>query len=277
MLVRSSPRLCAHLAAAAGAFLIASAVDVASAQTPQRDDRGGITGSISGGVGVAPDFEGSSDYDLVPFIFGDINALGVRLEIQGLGARLNFRPDRPFQFGPVFSYRPGREDVSNDVVDRLEDIDDSFEAGGFVSYEFTELFGSADSFALSAEVLADLGSGHEGWTASFGAGYGTSLGDRWRAGVDAGVTWASDDYMQTYFGVDRANSVRSGLPVFDAEAGIKDVGVGATLTYVLSERWSVSGRASYTRLLGDAADSPIVEQEGSPDQFFGGLGLTFRY
>lgn len=277
MQFRSSPSRCALLATAAGISLTLGFADLSSAQTPREQDRGGISGSISGGVGVAPDFEGSSDYDLVPFIFGDVNALGVRLEIQGLGARLSFRPDRPFQFGPVFSYRPGREDVSNDVVDRLEDIDDSFEAGGFVSYEFTELFRPTDSFALSAEVLADLGSGHEGWTASFGAGYGTSLGDRWRAGVDAGVTWASDDYMQTYFGVDRANSVRSGLPVFDAEAGIKDVGVGATLTYILSERWSVSGRASYTRLLGDAADSPIVEQEGSPDQFFGGLGLTFRY
>ena len=185
MFVRSSPRLCAHLAAATGVSLIVGTLDVASAQTQQRDDRGGITGSISGGVGVAPDFEGSSDYDVVPFIFGDVNALGVRLEIQSLGARLNFRPDRPFQFGPVFSYRPGREDVSNEVVDRLEDIDDSFEAGGFVSYEFTDLFGSADSFALSAEVLADLGSGHEGWTASFGAGYGTSLGDRWRAATAA--------------------------------------------------------------------------------------------
>ena len=274
MHVLSLPFQCGVAVIAMGAWFVPESV---LAQERQSSDAGGISGSISAGVGFSPDYEGSSDYDAVPLLFGNVDAFGLRLDIEGLGARLNFRPDRSFQFGPTFSYRPGREDVSNDVIDRLADIDDAYEAGGFIRYHFTELFGSRDEFSLSAEVLADLGSGHEGWTANVGAGYGTALGDDWRVGVDTGFTWASDDYMQTYFGVDTANAVRSGLPVFDAEAGIKDVGVGTTLTYIFSERWSVSARASYTRLLGDAADSPIVEIEGSPDQFFGGLALSFRY
>lgn len=243
----------------------------------QPSNSGGVSGSISAGIAIAPDYEGSADYDPVPLIFGNIDALGVSLEVEGLSARLNFRPDETFQFGPAFAYRPGREDVSNEVVDRLADIDDAYELGGFVGLHFNELFSGRDEFELGAEILTDVGSGHEGWTASFGAGYGTSLGDRWRVGVDTGLTWASDDYMQTYFGVDPENSARSGLPVYEADAGIKDIGAGTTLTYIFSERWSVSGRASYTRLLGDAADSPIVETEGSPDQFFGGLAATFRY
>ncbi len=83
--------------------------------------------------------------------------------------------------------------------------------------------------------------------------------------------------MSTYFGVSEAGSVRSGLATYTAEGGLKDIGVQATMTYQLTDRWGLVGRASYTRLLGDAANSPIVQGEGSADQFRGGVGLSFKF
>lgn len=42
----------------------------------------------------------------------------------------------------------------------------------------------------------------------------------------------------------------------------------------LSERWLLKAGGRYGRLLGDAADSPVVETE---NQFSGVLGLGYRF
>ena len=41
------------------------------------------------------------------------------------------------------------------------------------------------------------------------------------------TTWASDDYMKAYFGVDSGDASRSGLDEYNADAGFKDVGANA--------------------------------------------------
>ena len=69
----------------------------------------------------------------------------------------------------------------------------------------------------------------------------------------------------------------TGLPVFDADGGFHSVGAYAGLTHMLGRDWGVYGYAGYDRLIGDAADSPIVRAFGSRDQFSGGLGLFFEF
>jgi outer membrane scaffolding protein for murein synthesis (MipA/OmpV family) len=58
------------------------------------------------------------------------------------------------------------------------------------------------------------------------------------------------------------------------EAGFKDVFVGATATIDLSDRWSLLLIGRYSHLLGDAADSPIVETE---NQLYGGLAVSYKF
>ena len=74
-----------------------------------------------------------------------------------------------------------------------------------------------------------------------------------------------------------ADSARSGLNTYSADAGIKDAGLGVTLTYKFTDNWDVTGLANYTRLLGDAADSPVVDDEGDENQFFGGLTINYTF
>src|SRR6185369_8009026 len=50
--------------------------------------------------------------------------------------------------------------------------------------------------------------------------------------------------------------------------GFKDIYVGATATIDLSDRWALHLIGRYAHLIGDAADSPIVETES---QLYGGL------
>ena len=64
---------------------------------------------------------------------------------------------------------------------------------------------------------------------------------------------------------------------YKAEAGFKDAGLTAVLIHPLNKNWSVTGFAGYSRLMGDAADSPFVKDNGSPDQVMGGLGLSYTF
>lgn len=80
------------------------------------------------------------------------------------------------------------------------------------------------------------------------------------------MSWANDAYMDSFFGIDNAQSAASGLEPFEAEAGFKDVGLALRLNYGLTEHWAILTSGEYKRLLGDAADSPIVTDEGSADQ-----------
>jgi MipA family protein len=91
-----------------------------------------------------------------------------------------------------------------------------------------------------------------------------------RSSLEASATWASSDYMETFFGISPRQPARSGLDEFEADAGFKDVAVTLGLDYMVTESIGFSGRAQYKRLFGDAAGSPIVDDEGTAEQFFGG-------
>ncbi|HIC82686.1 MAG TPA: MipA/OmpV family protein [Kiloniellaceae bacterium] len=262
-------------ALAGSAMLFPATILAQDGQTVDSD--AGVSGFIALGPALSPEYEGASDYEPVPLIISRIEGYGLGLEIDGLDARLNLRNRPGLQFGPSFTYRPGRDDVRSDAVDRLSEIDDAIELGGFLRYQFVEVLRPQDELELGIEVLADVTGTHEGLTVGFGGGYATFFAERWRFGFDAGVTFASDDYAETYFGIDGADSARSGLSTFDAEGGLKDVVAEVSLGYAISERWGVIGRLEYTRLVGDAADSPVVDDEGSPDQIFAGLAVSFSF
>ena len=42
----------------------------------------------------------------------------------------------------------------------------------------------------------------------------------------------------------------------------------------LNPRWRIVGGTIYSRLVADAADSPVVAQRGSADQFTAGVGVA---
>ena len=87
-------------------------------------------------------------------------------------------------------------------------------------------------------------------------------------------TYASGNYMETYFGVSPANAFRSGLPVYSADAGFKDVGGTVGGVMYLSKEWALSAGLQYRRLLSEAKDSPIVSDRGDANQWIAGVGIA---
>jgi outer membrane protein len=237
----------------------------------------GIRFSVGVGPAVAPDYEGSDDYVLVPFWNLSVaNLYHPKTYVQLLGTRLrsNFLPSDHWRLGLAGQFIKKRDDVENDRVDDLENVDASVMLGVLAGYDF--LADPQEDLGLELEARQDVANDN-GFLVTVRGIYGTSLTQSWRLAAYVGSTWASDDYMSSYFGIDSADAARSGLDQFSADEGFKDVGFGGALGYRFLDHWSVTALASYTRLLDDAADSPIVDDAGDANQFFGGALINYRF
>lgn len=249
----------------------------AAAPAAQAEDSG-VRGHILLGGGMKPEYEGSEDYEATPIAGAKVEYQGYYLETRGLGLRANVSPLAHIEFGPSINYRGGRDDdVENDAVAAMREIEGAVELGAFVKIPFRQLLHKTDELSLKAEFLADVSGEHDGYLVEFGPSYSYAPMDKLRIGVDLSTTYASEDYNQTYFGIDADNALRSGLAQYSADAGFKDVSIGVTALYQINDRWGVMGVARYTQLVGDAADSPIVDDEGSSGQALVGAGVMYRF
>ena len=164
----------------------------------------------------------------------------------------------------------GRDDVDNDAVDRMKDIDDAVEAGAYVS-------ANLDNVLLGVDFLMDISDEHDGMLVQGNVGYRWKVSDALVITPNVFLTYADDDYMDTYFGIDSGNVGTSGLPSYQADSGLKDVGTRIVVSYAPWEKWGIMGIFSYSALLNDAKDSPIVDDEGDDKQVLFGLMATYRF
>jgi outer membrane scaffolding protein for murein synthesis (MipA/OmpV family) len=114
---------------------------------------------------------------------------------------------------------------------------------------------------------------HEGWIMTPSVSVSRALSGRLQISTELSANVVSDQYAQTYFGVTPAGAAVTGLDPFDAEGGLKDVGLSFGWAYAVTDTWSVTGVSSYRRLLSDAADSPLVDRIGDANQFTMGIGI----
>lgn len=90
------------------------------------------------------------------------------------------------------------------------------------------------------------------------------------------LSFADNDYMQTYYGVTSLQSATSGLRRFDAGSGLQSASIAGSIRYKWSEQWATLGYAEVGRLLGDAEKSPIVDR-GSDTTLTVGAALTYTF
>ena len=229
------------------------------------------------GVAVAPDYEGSEDYRILPLWHlraQDLYGPTTYVDLFGLRLTSNLVAHPNLRLGPMLQYIPKRGSVDNDRVDDLENVDPALMLGVTGGWDF--LTGPERSLGAFVEVRGDVANGH-GWLVTPGVRGRQTLTPALSLGGSLTTTWASESYMSDYFGIDGTDARRSGLDREDADAGIKDIALSGALTYQLTARFQVGIVARYARLVGDAADSPIVDDEGSANQLFGGVLLGARF
>jgi len=241
---------------------------------------GDVKYSIGAGVGVVPDYEGSEDYKAVPVPhFSAQWQNGRYVTLDGSALKANLLANDTWSLGPVLQYRGKRDDdVDNNKVAKMNEIDAAIEAGAFLGYKLAlfHLSPMYDSWDIGAQLVTDASGEHDGMLATARTGY-TFKDDKMSFRIGASITYADDDYMDTYFSVSASDAIRSGLKKYKAESGVKDVGVDLTLRLSMTENWGIRGAFAYIGLLEDAKDSPIVDDEGTINQFEGSLVVIYNF
>jgi MipA family protein len=255
-------------ALAAGAFALTCAAP-AFAQDDENDD-GPVRVRIGLGPHAYPSFPGSDEFDWTPLIKFDRQRGDEPFEFgapdDSLGVALI--ENGGFSLGPVVNFEGTRDE--DDAGVPLPKVDFSVEPGAFVS------FNVSDSFRLRGELRKGI-TGHKGWIGMAGADYVARDGDAWLFSIGPRVTWSNNRYQDVWFGITQEASLISGLPVYDPGSGIQAYGATASFLAQFDEHWGIFVSAKYDRLTGDAADSPLVRQYGSRDQFGGGVALTYTF
>ena len=220
--------------------------------------------NIGVAAGFSPDYEGSNEYD---FGFGPNISASWRNTIfyKGKSLGANLIQKKNLKAGLIVAKASGRDEDDNDKLEGLGDVDSGIEVGGFVSYKTKPL-------RFKAEARQEVDSGHEGALVELSVGSDLPF-VKPLVYVELGTTWASDDYMENFFAIDSQQSSNSGLQRYNADAGFKDVNISISVGYPINNRWRIGATAEYKRLLGDAADSPIVDDK---NQFVAGLGLSYH-
>ena len=219
---------------------------------------------VGAGAALRPAYEGARDYRFSPTGFFSLHYLW----LPGLGEVKSGRPTEGFSFGPSFRYVRERDSSEYAALRGLDDVDAAFELGGRFAYTF-------GMFRPWVAVRYGLG-GHNGIVGEAGLDMILRPTPVTELTFGPRTSFANREYMQTYLGVTPLESATSGLAPYAPGGGFKGVGAEATGRYQFTPQWAVIGSVTYERLIGDAADSPIV-QAGDDDQFVVKLGLSYRF
>lgn len=154
--------------------------------------------------------------------------------------------------------RLNRQDVDA-PVGLLPEIDTAIEAGAFVGYRLGGNEYGEGAVQLELQAVHDVSSTHKGLLATGTVSYAALRRQEGFLTFDLQTTWANKDYARTYFGIELQDAAISGLPAYQPGSGFRNVGAGITAGYWFNSSIGVIARAGATCLVGDLADSPIIE------------------
>ena len=181
----------------------------------------------------------------------------------------------PFKFGPAVNVIWERNASRYTALNGLGNVNTTVQAGGFAEYW------PIDWLRLRGELRQGFG-GAGGVTGDGFVDAVIPFGQfRWSAGPR--ITVESAPAINPYFGITQAQAVGSTaaglppLPVYHASGGLYSYGVGTQLEEFFGNQWAAHGFVEFERLTDSAANSPLVTQRGSPDQWTFGLGATYSF
>jgi MipA family protein len=184
---------------------------------------------------------------------------GLRLEL-GEGTRL--------RAGLGLRLDHGRKESDSDELRGMGDIRGTLILRLAVSYRLD------DGWRLRSNTAFDaLGRGN-GVQGDFQISRDIALTPTLSANAGVALGWSNRRHMQRYFGVTPEQALTSGYPITTLSAGLRELALAAGMRQALGPHWTVFGSASLSRLLGQAADSPLTSR---PQNWGLGVGLVYRF
>ena len=253
-----------HSALIFGAVLLPAATG-ASAQ-----DSNDLRVRVGLGAQVRPKFVGADNSEIAPLVNVKIargntpfrfsaptDSLGIPVISSG-----------GFSFGPAANIAGSRKE--KDVGADLGKVKTTLEVGAFAEQYLT------DSFRVRAELMKGV-NGHKGIVGSLSADQIWRDGDKYVLSIGPHVRFSDGRYQRAYFGVTPAAALATDLPEYRPSGGVHTIGLEGTARVQFNPALGLFSFASYDRLAGDAAKSPIVRELGSRNQLSAGLGLSYTF
>ena len=236
-----------HLLVAALTTVALAAPLMAQAQDLTLGNRWGtLSADIGLGLSYSPEFPGAEDSEARPWAimrnasFGDPG----KGQLDG------------FSILPSFGFVGKREEDDSDVLVGMGEINRGYELGGRIGYGY----GAVNGYLSARQGFG----GHHGITGELGVRYRTEVNDKLTMWSSVEMTYGDSEYVDTYFGVSADQSVSSGHPEYNPGGGFTKAAAKISARYSLNEKTAILGEVEYGRLIGDAADSPLVEDEDQP-------------
>lgn len=215
---------------------------------------------LGGGALIAPKYEGSDEFDVQPIPFVTAT-LGEQVTLDPRGVSINLYEVGAFELSGQVGYDIGRKEDDSDHLRGLGSIDAGGVVGAMLAYEM----GPAAFYGSLERIIG----GSDGMQAKLGVTFEHQAG-AFHLSADLSTTWSDENYMDAYFGVTPLQAALSGLPQYEIGAGFKRVDLRLSALYAADQHWLVRGEVGLGYLLGDVADSPIVEDAFQPSAMLAG-------
>jgi len=221
---------------------------------------------------VAPRYEGSKDYLLQGVPLFSIGKAGepVRFTSRNDNPSISLYESGFVRVGAVGKLVMPRDGDTSPDLEGLKPVKFGAELGAFVEAYPTEWL------RLRAEVRRGIRS-HNGIVADIAADAFTDITPTVRLSAGPRLSFASEGYQDAYYGVNASQSAKSGLARFDPKGGLQSAGIGGAVTWQTTDKIETSTFGEYKRLLGSAADSSLVQERGSRDQYLVGLSASYKF
>ena len=230
------------------------------------------------GAGFYPQFWGAKEYSFGAAPLVRIHFSGHRyVQVLINELRVNLLDDEHWELGPLGLYRFGRYDTDNNIVNRMDTIQDTVELGGFVNYSLFDSENPIKRISFGAYAEADVGGVNDGWLAGASVTGFYPLVEFLTLTSGVITTWSSENFNDAYFGVSGSEALATGLEAYSPGSGIRDLRAYMGLILHLSLNWHIGGGALYGRLLEPGSESPIVEECGDANQWVYGMGVIYSW
>jgi outer membrane scaffolding protein for murein synthesis (MipA/OmpV family) len=217
---------------------------------------------VSLGVGIGPSYLGGKLNSLYVGLDAELNfGNGVFFSRDGLGYRFLETPSGLSMAASIGASGSRRERDNRDGnrFNRLQgmgDIDAKLQANVFLNYD-------NGPFHVNTAVHQTLAQ-RRGTGVDVSAGYDLLAEHDDLVRADVGMSYANRSLMQTFFGVDRAQSVNTGYNVYTPHAGIAGAAASVSWRHAFNRNWTGAIDIGVVKLRGPAADSPLTERATSP-------------
>jgi len=229
--------------------------------------------TAKGNIIVSPKWSGADKYTPIAFPSFSLRRPGEAPIWSSPDDSISYRMpiNEIFSVGPVITYRSGRYTGGNRELTGIHDVRWTLEPGLFLQAWIVP-----DVLRARIEIRRGFRD-KDGFVADIGADWVNRIGAL-SLGIGPRVSIADGSYMRDRYGVTFQDAALNGqVTPFRPTSGIQSAGVYGSAGYQFNEQWSGTLHGGYSRLVGDAADSPIIRRFGDKDQWVFGASAGYSF